>query len=129
MNWAMLGKVGIIFIMDLWGLESLEPRVPASSSGQMAGNAGLTPPPCLAPWVPCDWACTVLLGLPGALLWLWAQLTRGGGSGQGVESAPRTGSRFRLRPRPARACHHPCLSLEGVGRTGNPGPGSGTTVS
>lgn len=60
----------LLWIYGGWG--DLEPRVPASSSGQMASSFDLTPRP--HPWpvplVPCDWAGTLLLGVPGALPWL-----------------------------------------------------------
>lgn len=60
----------LLWIYGGWG--GLEPRVPASSSGQMASSFYfISPhPPPPVPLVPCDWAGTLLLGVPGALLWL-----------------------------------------------------------
>lgn len=74
----MLGKLGIISYYGFMGARGLRAEVPASSSGQMASSFTSFPPPHphLFLCFPCDWAGTLLLGVPGALLWARALLTR-----------------------------------------------------
>ena len=107
-----------------WG--GLEQRVPASSSGQMASSFYFTSPthPPLFLWCPVTGqapCCSGCLGLscgcgPAHKGWVLRY---------GVESAPRTGSRFRLKPgQPVPAPRH-AFPMEGAGRMGNPGLCSG----
>lgn len=113
------------YFLWIYGGGGLEPRVPASSSGQMASSFDLTSPtPAWFLWcsmtgqAPCYSGC---LGLSCG----WGPAHKGWVLRRGVDSAPRTGSRFRLKPgQPVPAPSH-AFPTEGAGRMGNPGLCSG----